>query len=60
MPSRLLGKVMQAEAKPQVTQPKFYLQLAVFLGLNLAPEMALGDYWLLGLNCFALGWSFII
>lgn len=50
---------MQAEAKTQVTQPMFYLQLAVFLHLTLAPETALGGYWLLELNWFALRWSFI-
>lgn len=39
-----LGKAMQVEAKSQVTQPMFYLQLAVFLSLTLAFETALGGY----------------
>lgn len=50
---------MQAKAKICVTQRMFHLQLEVFLSLTLAPETALGGYWLLELNCFALGWSFI-
>lgn len=44
LPSRQLGKAMQVEAKSQVTQPMFYLQLAVFLSLTLAFETALGGY----------------